>query len=327
MRTIFSRIIVSFVLGFVLVCGVFAAAQKQEGAAGYPSRNIEFIVGSTAGSGSDLMARALAMEMKLSQPIIVVNRAGAGGTVATTEVKNARADGHTILYGAVGPFVTQPHLLDIQYSLDDFRYIAPLAYEPLFLAVKADSPWKTPRDLNNAFAKGGGQTLKFGSSSPGSVPHLAQEVLFKQMNISADHVPFPGDNEAIIALLGGHIQALTAHVGGLIKHVEAGELRLLGIYSPNRFELTPNVPTLKEQGYDINLSAYRFIAVSKALPNDIVGIIEKAANEAKNTPSFIEFLKRIYALPYNISEAELTAQIKRDNQMYGVVIKELGLKN
>jgi tripartite-type tricarboxylate transporter receptor subunit TctC len=292
------------VFGLALIFDVNASENRR-----YPTRNIEFIVASAAGGGSDLLARALAKEMNLSHPVVVVNRTGAGGTIGTTEAKNAKPDGHTILLGMVGPFETQPHLLDVQYTLDDFRYIAALTYEPIFLAVKADAPWNSVQDLKNAFARGGGKTLKFGSSSPGSVPHLAQEVLYKALNISADHVPFNGANPAVVALLGGHIQALSAHLGEINNHVISGELKILGIYSSERFELAPNVPTIKEQGYDVNISAVKFVAVSSAVPDEIVNIIRKTVIEAKNSPAFLKFLKLNYSTPNDISEAELKTQL------------------
>jgi tripartite-type tricarboxylate transporter receptor subunit TctC len=309
------------ILGLALVFDVNADENKK-----YPTRNIEFIVASAAGGGSDLLARALAREMKLSQPVVIVNRTGAGGTIGTTEAKNAKPDGHTILLGMVGPFETQPHLLDVQYTLDDFRYIAALTYEPIFLAVKADAPWNSVQELKSAFARGGGRTLKFGSSSPGSVPHLAQEVLYKALDISSSHVPFNGANPAVVALLGGHIEALSAHLGEINNHVSSGELKILGVYSPERFELVPNVPTIKEQGYDIDISAVKFVAVSSAVPDEIVDIIKKAVVEAKNSPAFKKFLRLNYSIPNDISETELKAQLKRESEMYGLVIKEQNLK-
>jgi tripartite-type tricarboxylate transporter receptor subunit TctC len=314
------------VFGFTFVSGV-NAGEKQKTAVKYPTRNIEFIVASAAGGGSDLLARALAREMKLSQPVVVINRTGAGGTIGTTEVKNAKPDGHTMLLGMVGPFETQPHLLDVQYTLDDFRYIAALTYEPLFLAVKSNAPWNSVQDLKNAFTQGNGKTLKFGSSSLGSVPHLAQEVLYKKMNISADHVPFQGANPAVVALLGGHIQALSAHLGEINNYVTSGELKILGIYSPERSDLAPDVPAIKEQGYDIDISAVKFVAVSAAVPDEIVNILQKAVIDAKNSAAFKEFLKLNYSAPNDISEAELKAQLKRESEMYGAIIEEQNLKS
>jgi tripartite-type tricarboxylate transporter receptor subunit TctC len=327
MKTVFFGKSLGWFAG--LICGLGTAlvfdANADENRK-YPTRNVEFIVASAAGGGSDLLARALTKEMNLSRPVVVVNRTGAGGTIGTTEAKNAKPDGHTILLGMVGPFETQPHLLDVQYTIDDFRYIAALTYEPIFLVVKADAPWNSVEELKNAFTQGGGRTLKFGSSSPGSVPHLAQEVLYKALNISADHVPFNGANPAVVALLGGHIQALSAHLGEINNHAISGELKILGIYSPKRFELAPDVPTIKEQGYDIDISAVKFVAVSSAVPDEVVDIIKKAVIEAKNSPEFKKFLKLNFSTPNDISEDELKEQLKRESEMYGAIIRERNLK-
>jgi len=297
------------------------------GSVDFPTRNIEFVVASAAGGGSDLLARALSAEIKLSQPVVVVNRTGAGGTIGTTEAKNAKPDGHTILLGMVGPFETQPHLIDVQYTLDDFRYVSALTYEPLFLAVKADAPWNSIQDLKEAFAEGSGNTLKFGSSSPGSVPHLAQEILYKKMGISAEHVPFDGSNPAVVALLGGHIGAISAHLGEINNYVTSGELKILGMYSSERSDLAPDVPTIKEQGYDIDISAVKFVAVSSAVPDEIVEALRAAIDEAKNTDAFKEFLALNFSASNDMTEEELKAQLTRESEMYKSIVEELGLKN
>lgn len=313
------------ILALVISASVSWASENDQ-KLDFPTKNIEFIVGSAAGGGSDLLARALASELKLSEPVVIVNRTGAGGTIATTEVKNAKPDGHTILLGMVGPFETQPHLLNVQYTTDDFHYISALTTEPLFLAVRADAKWNTLQDLKNTFDINSGKTLKFGSSSQGSMPHLAQEILYRAMGISAKHIPFDGANPAVVALLGGHIGALSAHLGEIHSYVDSGELKILGVYSPERVELMPNVPTMKEQGYDMDMSGIKFVAISKNVPENIVEFLHNAIEKAKQSETFQTFLKANYSLINNSSEQEIKEQLERESSMYQAIIKELGLR-
>ena len=327
--------IMAWTLGIALLfqlagCGT---AEKNEGSAentsgelNFPTRNIEFIVGSAPGGGSDLLARALTSAMDLSQPVVVVNRTGAGGTIATAEVMNAEPDGHTMLLGMVGPFETQPHLLDVQYTIEDSRYISALTVEPLFLAVRSDSPWNSLQDMKNEFDASGGNTLKFGSSSQGSMPHLAQEILYQEMGISAEHIPFDGANPAVVALLGGHIDALSAHLGEIHSYVDSGELKILGVYSPERVDLMPDVLTMKEQGYDLDMSGIKFVAVGKDVPDDIVAFLQQKIEEAKASETFQTFLESNYSLPSDATEEEIKEQLQRESDLYQEIIEELGLR-
>lgn len=292
----------------------------------FPTHDIQFLVGSAAGGGSDLLARALASAIDLPQPVVVVNRTGAGGTIATAEVASAEPDGYTMLLGMVGPFETQPHLLDVNYTIDDFQYISMLSVEPLFLAVRTDSPWNSLEDMKEEFAAGTGNTLHFGSSSQGSMPHLAQEVLYQKMGISAEHIPFDGANPAVVALLGGHIDALSAHLGEIHSYVDSGELKILGVYSPERSELMPDVPTMKEQGYDMDVSGIKFVAIGKDVPENVVAVLKDAIEKAKASDEFQKFLESNYSLASKATNEEIRDQLERESEMYKTIIEDLGLR-
>lgn len=146
------------------------------------------------------------------------------------------------------------------------------------------------------------------------------------MSISAKHIPFDGANPAVVALLGGHIDALSAHLGEIHSYVDSGELKILGVYSPERVELMPNVPTMKEQGYDMNMSGIKFVAISKNVPENIVEFLHKAIENAKHSETFQTFLKANYSLVNNSSEQEIKEQLERESSMYQGIIKEIGLR-
>lgn len=304
-----------------------AEAGKPEAAkSDYPNKPIQFIVPSSAGGGSDLTARALAAAVKpfLDEPLVVVNKGEAGGTIATADVARAKPDGYTILLGAIGPFTTQPHLNKVNYTTDDFRGIMGLTFEPLFIAVHADSPWKTLDDLLKE--KDSGKTIKYGSSGAGSVPDLAQAAFFKKAGIKASSVPFKGANPAVTALIGGNVDTVTAHPGELLPHVEAGKLRLLGVYSPERFKLLPDVPTLKEKGQDIDISGWKFIVVPKDTPDEVADILTKAFTEAVNSQEYQEFLKNNTSTPLPISGNDVISRLKKEYELFGGIIKDTGMQ-
>lgn len=312
-RTLVS--LVCILLAFTL-CPIAALA------ADYPNQTVEMIVCSTAGGGSDVLARALAESLEMPETMVIVNRAGAGGTIGTMEVSMAKPDGYTLLLGMVGPFETQPHLLDVQYSIDDFRYIAGLTEETFFVAVKTDSGITNIDELKAAYAD---KTLMFGSSSTGSVPHLAQEYLFKEIGLNATHIPFNGSNDAIVSLLGGHIDSITAQYGELVSFVNSGELRLLATYSPERVATAPEVPTLKEQNVDVAISAIKFVAAPKDTPDEIVAYLSEAIETAKLSDSFQTYLTNTQSTVCNLDEAAIKAQLTAESDIYGELIRTLGL--
>jgi len=236
----------------------------------YPIKPIKFICPWAAGGSSDTTLRAFASIAKdyFGQPLVVVNRAGAGGTIATTEVKGAKPDGYTIMLDAVGVFTTQPKTREVSYSLDDFQTVIGLSYEPIVLAVHSNSGYKSLDDLKSAK-----KNIKYGSSGTGSLPHLAQAAFFKKAGIEATNIPYKGGAPAITALLGRHVDTVAAHPGELLPYVRSGDLLMLGVFSPERYNLIPDVPTFKEQGYDLDFSVWKFILTPKGVDPEIVKIL------------------------------------------------------
>src|SRR5690625_3723891 len=232
----------------------------------FPSKTIEVVVPWSAGGSSDLTARALAEARNevVDQNVVVTNREGAGGTIATTEIETNQPDAHTILFNGVGVFTTQPHLTEVQYSIDDFKAISGLTYEPIVLVVNSDSKWETLDDLIEDTES----RITYAHSGAGGLPDLAQAAFFNQTGITAESVAYEGQNPAITALLGGHVDTVAGHPGSIMQHVEAGDLRILGIFSPDRFDQLPEVPTFEEKGFPIDMSVWKFLLVSKETPDN-----------------------------------------------------------
>lgn len=317
-----------FITFIMVLTGCSSSVSKSSGNAesaadNYPNKPIEIIVPWAAGGSSDQTARALAeaMSANIDQNVVVVNREGAGGTIATTEIAQQQPDAHKILFDAVGVFTTQPHLTEVQYSIDDFKAVSGLTYEPIVLLVKEDSPWETLDDLVADKAA----RITYAHSGAGGLPDLAQASFFDQAGIDAESVAYEGQNPAVTALLGGHVDTVAAHPGSIMQHLESGDLRVLGVFSPERYEKLPDVPTFEEKGFPIDMSVWKFLLVSKDTPDDVheklVGIVE----EALTSQQYKEFLETANLDPQELSGEEVIEKLKRNSDEHGEAIEKMGL--
>jgi len=290
----------------------------------FPTKPITLVVPWAAGGGSDILARSLA---EAAQPtlgnIVIQNREGANGTIATTEVASKKGDGYTIVLNASGNFTAQPYLREINYTLEDFKGVMGLTYEPIVLAVSADSPWETIDDLLAEADKG--TSINFGHSGSGSFPHLAQAELYKQAGIEASDVPYEGANPALMALLGGHIDSIAGHPSELINHEKDGKIRILGIFSPERYHLLEDVPTMKEKGLDIDMSVWKYLLAPSDTPDEIISVLEEGFKKATEAEEFQEFLSNNNQDPLFISGKEVTDRLAKEAEANKAVIEGLNI--
>jgi tripartite-type tricarboxylate transporter receptor subunit TctC len=221
------------------------------------------------GGSTDLIGRAVAqaIEAPLGQTMVVVNREGAAGAVGTREVAGDRADGYRLVFPPSSLFTITPQTVQDPdtISLDDLTIITGLTVENIVLIANTDSPYQTLDDLLEAGRSG--QTINYGHSGVGIGTYLAQRVFFAQAGINATDVPFDGGGPSVTALVGNQVDIGASQIAESIEQVEAGELRHLGIFTPERNEFLPDVPTMREQGFDIEVDQVRFIAGPPGLPN------------------------------------------------------------
>jgi len=299
--------------------------QKEEPKINFPEKSITMLVPAAAGGGTDITARTVAKiaESILGQSIVIVNEAGASGTVAATEVARAKPDGYTLFFTAAAPLVTQPHVAQTQYQLDDFRAVAGFSTEPVLMAVRSDAKWKSLEDLLQE--KDSGKTIKHGQSGTGTFMHIAHTYFYKKAGIPAESVPFQGGNPAVTALLGGHVDTGAALPSELMPHVESGDLTLLAITTPERFSLIPDVPTFKEKGFDVTVDVGKYLMAPKDTPDEVIAVLEKAFLEAANSAEFGDFLKSTYQMPQILGADDAMAKLKHDSEMYKGILREIGL--
>jgi tripartite-type tricarboxylate transporter receptor subunit TctC len=292
----------------------------------YPSKPINLLVGYPAGGSTDLSVRALAAEAAkiLKQPIVVSNVAGAAGTLVLGRVKAEKPDGYTIFNAPTANFCRIPHLQAVPYDpLKDFSFIMQYGLYQYGLVVRADSPWKTFEEFID-YAKKNPRKVNYGTSGLGTGQHLAMEYLAKKEKIEWNHVPFPGGLQAVTALLGGHVQAVSQTTEWK-EHVNAGTLRLLVVWTDQRLKAFPNVPTLREKGYPFAVhSALSFMGPA-GMPKAAVEKLQNAFAKAMESKPFLDVMDKFDMPPAYLDSDALTKLVHKDYTETGDLIKMLGI--
>ena len=297
--------------------------------ANYPKKPLQLIVPSSAGGGTDVMIRALVAEMKLPQPIAIVNREGASGTIGTGEVARAKADGYTLVSGMPAPFYIQPNITNLFFSIEDFRNIAVISPdEQLVIVVTPDSPIKTFEDLKKIMLAGG--DIKFGTSNPGSVGHCGLADLFHQMGVkdNFEMVPFKGAANALTALMGDHINVSTCDLAEALPRLRNNQVAPLAVFGEKRSEALPDVPCLTELGYPGTgyAVAFKWISVPKNTPDDIVEYLKAEINKAVLSDGYKKFIREVNGLDtHTMTEAELTQKLKDCRKKYKEILTMTGM--
>lgn len=278
--------LLGIMLGFLLLPTGHVFAQES-----FPSRPLEFVVPLPPGGVADLHARALApvLERILKQPVEVINKPGSVSKVGTQYVLSKKPDGHTLLL-AMPSFFSAPEvdrLLNrpVAFKRDQFTPLARLSALPSIVFVRTSSPWMSFADLV-ADAKRRPDQIKFSTPGVDSTPRFFIQRISEAAGIKLLHVPYKGGGPAMAALLGGHVDMTpsTATVG--LRHVKAGSLRALAVMSAKRIPEMPEVPTLKELGYDVEVYLPASVVVRKDTPARAIQILTEAIRQAAESPEF-----------------------------------------
>lgn len=304
----FSWIIIAFCLAGV------GYSQGVEGTS-YPTRPINFIIPLPPGEASEISIRLLlsSAEKHLGQSIVPINRPGAGLTIGISEIARAKPDGYTIGFSAFGPMLVTPLLQKVAYDpVADFVQIMQFSLSNPGLVVRADSPYKSVKDLINQ-ARRGPKKLTFGAIAVGLNPTIMQKIAKKE-GVEFNHMPYAGVVQAEMALLGGHIDMASGDFSSSL--LDAGKTRLLAIYREERADEYPQVPILKELGYDIPCRLYFGAQAPKGVPDAMIKRLEEAFTKAIKEPGFIKGMKELrYPIVYRNSK-ELNEFVARGFQTY-----------
>jgi len=312
-----------------LLCGtafVLAAA-----AAGAQQGTIRLVVGYPAGATSDALTRIVGEQMAktLDQTVIVENKAGAGGRLANEYVKAAAADGTTLLVTPVATMSIFPHSFAGQLRYDPFKDFVPVAHLSNFqlgLAVNAQVPAKTLAEYVTWVKSDPTKNGFYASAAAGSLPHFFGVMFAKSAGIELIHVPYKGTAPAMQALAAGEVAALSTVVADIKSVVDAGKARILAVAGDKRDPSVPNVPTFREQGYDLVAQPWYAMFAPAGTPAAVVERLSKAAIAAVQDPATHKRLMEMNLEPTGQGPEPLAKVMKDDYDRWGPVIRASGFK-
>ncbi len=292
----------------------------------YPDRPINMVVPYAPGGAADLGSKVIAEKIAefLGQPLISVYKPGGGGSLGAAFVSKAKPDGYTVLVGSSTPLVLSPIVKKLDYKFDDFIPIGIYGKTPIWLAIKADAPWKTLKGfVEEAKTSPGGLTV--GSYGKLTAAHFVIETFSKQAKIQLNHVPFKSTAEALTAVLGGHAHgAFVTGAGGLL---ESGSVRILAVAAAERLEGLPDVPTFKEFGHPIVLSATYSLCFPKGTPKEIVNELHDAQKKAfeRYAKEIKEGMRKVEVWAQFLGPEETMRQWKKEYDLIYKIAEELGV--
>ncbi len=294
----------------------------------YPTKPITAVVAWGPGGTGDLVMRILTSVVadEFPQPVVVMNRPGAGGIVGSTLVANSKPDGYTLLNARVSNGAIIPVLnKTIPYKLDDFDFVGLLDVNPLVIVVRQDSPYKTLKDLGEGIKANPGK-ITMCNSGPLNLPELVSLAFLRALNLEKDavvNVPFGGDMDAKNAILGGHIVSGAITFPAAYDQLgEGGGLRALAVTTEERLEGYPDIPTVREAGFpDLeNMVSWNAIYAPKGTPKEIIQKWESALATLKGNKAWEDPIEKMGSIPYILSASETKEFMAQQRQKF----KELG---
>jgi len=307
-------------------CAVFMATAC---AAPWPERSIRLVVPYPPGGTTDILARLVGQKLteRLGQPVIIDNRAGAGGTIGSALVAHAPADGYTLVLGTVGSHAVN-YALDEKlpyHPLRDFVGVIPLASVANVLVVRADSSYKTLDDLLAA-AKANPNGLTHGSTGIGASPQLSLELLQMMAGVKITDVRYKGGAPVMTDLLGGHVTMAFDAIATSVPYIHSGKLRPLAVSSKARLKVLPDVPAIAETLPGFDVVAWYAIWAPAGTPNEIVQRLNREINEILKLPDVQDRLAQSGAEVIGGSVEDFAAMHKQEFERWNTFIKKTGMK-
>lgn len=317
---------IAFFSCFLYPVLVLLFAESGYAQAPYPNRPINFIIPGPPGFGVDSACRLISKEAEkfLGQPIVPINRPGGSLVIGISAIAASKPDGYTIGYAGHPGLYVPPLTEKVPYHpVKDLRQIIEFGTLDIAIIVKGDSPFKSAKDLV-AYARQNPGKMIYGAAGAGTLGHISMELIAKREGVRFTFIPFKGAPETEAAVLGGHILAAAT---GSINYglLESGQTRLLFLVSDKRSDEYPNVPTLKDLGYDIPAPTVLNIAGPKGIPEDIVNKLEEAFLKAMKEPNFLKVMKELRITVSYRNSRELTDYVAYNYELFGKLLKEVQL--
>lgn len=314
----------SFLVLVLMLATLVPAASAQEP---YPSRPISIINPFPPGGIADLTARPLAatFERLLKQPVVVVNKSGASGAVGAQAAAFAKPDGYTVLVHVVSisstPEVDKLFGRTPTYTRDQFVPIARLNADPPLLVV--NGPWKSVKELLEDVKKRPGE-ITFASSGLYGASHLPMEMLLAAGGVKMRHLPTVGGGPAMTAVLGSHAQLWASPPALALPHMQAGKLRALATWGAKRLEAYPDVPTLKELGYDVEYYIWAGLFAPKGVPANVITTLREATKKAVQDVEFKGAMEKAKTPIAYLDQDQFKEFWDEDAQRIAAIIQKIG---
>ena len=296
----------------------------------YPSRPIRLVVPYAPGGVSDITGRIVAQKMTelLGQPMVVENRAGAGGMLGTGAVAKSPPDGYTIVLSSLSAYAIGPKLVKqpLYDPVADFTPIAAVALSPTILTINTALPFQSLKELI-AYGKANPGKLSYGSSGIGSVAHISAEMLRASTGIELVHIPYKSAALAYPDMISGNVSMVFDALPSAIQHIKSGKARPLAMMSDRRASLVPEVPTFAEAGYpEATLRLWVGLHGPAGLPAPIVQKLNETAARAVAAPDVRERFTAVGADAYSVSPREFAEMVRADVERLGKMMASAGIK-
>jgi len=316
-----AKVFFSLLVSYFLMSASFAQTTEK-----FPSKPITIIVGFAVGGGGDISSRWIGdyLRERWKVPVVIDNKPGAGGTIATSILARAKPDGYTVALATTSPFTVAPYFQPQTYDPSkDFTYLFQtlVSAQPLF--VKSDASFKTIQDLM-AWAKANPNKLFWSTAATNGGTHISTQAAFQAAGIQATYVPYKGGADAMNGLLGGQIQALVA--AEFPPHAAAGTIRLLAESGPDKIPEYPLVPTYQELKFPISVPIFYGIAGPAGMPAEVIKEWEAAAADMVRSPGFKDLVEKLKGTPAYLGHAAFTDSVTGVYRQMGKLIPELNLK-
>ena len=311
-------------LGLAFAVPGLADALEAEGAR-FPTQPINFILSLPAGSAGDMASRLISKEAEaiLGKPIIIVNKPGGAHTIATATIAKAKPDGYTIGYVPPSPLFTVPFFEKLNYNpIEDLQAIIQYGEMRFGVITAPNAPFKTFKEMIEYARKNPGK-MTYGTGGQNSIANISMEKIAREEHVRFTHIPFKASTEYQTALLGGHVMFSAGEVNASL--LEAGELRLLLLFTEQRLPEYPQVPVLKELGYKTSYPSLLAVMGPKGMPPGVLKKLEDAYTTASRQPKVIKGMSEMHLSMVYRNSRELTDYVIRNHELYGQMIKEMNL--
>jgi len=310
-----------------LLAATILAIAPLSAAHAWPDKPVTLIVNFGAGGAPDVVARMYGAHLSeaLKQPVVVDNRAGAGGNLGIEAVARSAPDGHTLLVSASSPFTIGPHIYKLNFDpAKDVVPVAAMALTPMYLVTRPSLPVKSVADLI-AYGRNNPGKLNYGSAGNGTLPHATAEMLLHSAKIKAQHIPYKGSGPALTGLLRDEVD-FVFDPGVAIPQVKAGKANLLAVGSDTRFPAFPDTPTLTESGTKMTAVSIVGVFAPAGTPNDVVMRLNSEVARIMQLPKIREGLAAMAGAPIVTTPKQFETLLAGDRERFGAVVREAGIK-